>query len=179
MTWTNSLNSHAPFSPLKKESVNIFSLTGLLCKFKDIGSSAKLWADSLCQVSFWNTGCISDPWPRTDLVILRKTAHFIKPLLLDTKSVLIAQSCLTLWDPIDCSLPGSSVHGILQARKLEWVAISFSRGSSWPRDRTGISCSADRFFTFWATREALGTKVVSKLNKYPLHRTGIAGLKKN
>ena len=44
--------------------------------------------------------------------------------------VLVLQSCPTLWDPIDCNLPGSSVHGILQARILEWVAIPFSRGSS-------------------------------------------------
>ena len=46
------------------------------------------------------------------------------------------QSCPTLCDPIDCSPPGSSVHGILQARTLEWVAISFLRGSSWPKDST-------------------------------------------
>ena len=46
----------------------------------------------------------------------------------------VAQSCLTLCDPMDCSLPGSFLHGILQARVLEWVAISFSRGSSQPRD---------------------------------------------
>ena len=48
--------------------------------------------------------------------------------------------CPTLWDPMDCSPPGSSVHRILQARLLEWVAISFSRGSSQPRDQTHISC---------------------------------------
>ena len=53
-----------------------------------------------------------------------------------------------------CSLPGSSVHGILQARVLEWVAISFSRGSSWPRDRTHVSHIVGRHFTFWATRES-------------------------
>ena len=53
---------------------------------------------------------------------------------------LYAQSCPTLCDPLDCSLPGSSVHGIFQARILEWVAISFSRGSSWPRDQTWVSC---------------------------------------
>ena len=47
----------------------------------------------------------------------------------------VAQSCPTLCEPMDCSLLGSSVHGIFQARVLEWVAISFSRGSSWPRDR--------------------------------------------
>ena len=64
------------------------------------------------------------------------------------------QSCPTLWDPMDCSPPDSSVHGILQARILEWVAIPFSRGSSWPRDQTQVSCIASRFFTIWATREA-------------------------
>ena len=52
---------------------------------------------------------------------------------------------------MDCNLPGSSVHGILWARILEWVAISFSRGSSWPRDWTRVSCVADIFFTNWAT----------------------------
>ena len=52
---------------------------------------------------------------------------------------LVAKSYPTLCDPMDCSPPGSSVHGILQARILEWVAISFSRGSSRPRDRTHIS----------------------------------------
>ena len=54
---------------------------------------------------------------------------------------------LTLCDPMDCNPPSSSVHGILQARILEWAAISFSRGSSRPRDRTRVSCSADRHFT--------------------------------
>ena len=51
----------------------------------------------------------------------------------------VAQSCPTLCDPMDCSLPVSSLQGILQARVLEWVAISFSRGSSGPRDRTWVS----------------------------------------
>ena len=51
----------------------------------------------------------------------------------------VAQSCPTLCDPMDCSPPGSSVHGILRARILEWVAISFSRGSSRPRDQTQVS----------------------------------------
>ena len=73
---------------------------------------------------------------------------------LEVKWSEVAQSCPTLCNPMD-SLPGSSVHGILQARILEWVAISFSRGSSWPRDRTQVSCIAGRRFTIWATREAL------------------------
>ena len=62
-------------------------------------------------------------------------------------SVLIAQLCLILADPMDCSPPGSSVHGILQARILEWVAISFSRGSSQPRDPTQVSHIVGRRFT--------------------------------
>ena len=61
--------------------------------------------------------------------------------------VYLLQSCLTLCDTMDCSPPGSSVHGIFQARRLEWVAISFSRGSFGPRDGTCVSCLAGRFFT--------------------------------
>ena len=62
---------------------------------------------------------------------------------------------------MDSSLPGSAIHGIFQARILEWAAISFSRGSSQPRDQTRVSCIADRHFTVWVTREApnLLTKV--------------------
>ena len=68
--------------------------------------------------------------------------------------VLVAQLCLTLCDPVDSCPPGSSVHGIAQARVLEWVAIPFSRGSSWPWDQTWVSCTAGRFLTVWATKEA-------------------------
>ena len=55
--------------------------------------------------------------------------------------MLADQLCLTLCDPVDCSLAGSSVHGVLQARILEWVAILFSKGSSRPRDQTWVSCT--------------------------------------
>ena len=68
--------------------------------------------------------------------------------------VKAAQLCLILCDPMDCSLPGSSIHGILQARILEWVAISFSRGSSQPRNGTQVFRIAGRLFMIWATREA-------------------------
>ena len=67
---------------------------------------------------------------------------------------LVTQSCLTLCNPVGYSLPGSSIHGILQARILEWVAMPSSRGSSQPRDQTQVSCIAGGFFTIWATREA-------------------------
>ena len=59
----------------------------------------------------------------------------------------VAQSCPTLCDSTDSSLLGSSIHGIFQARILEWVAISFSRGSSRPKDQTGVSRTAGRLFT--------------------------------
>ena len=64
------------------------------------------------------------------------------------------KSCPTLCDPMDCCPPGSSVHGILQARILEWVAIPFSRGSSRPRDWTQVSSTAGRFLNFWVMTTA-------------------------
>ena len=66
----------------------------------------------------------------------------------------LLQSCPTLCDPMDSSPPGSSVHRILQARILEWVAVSFSRGSSWPRDQTCVSCLDRQILSHWATWEA-------------------------
>ena len=64
---------------------------------------------------------------------------------------LVAQLYPTLCSPMDCRPLGSSDHGILQARILEWIAIPFSRGSSQPRNWTQVSCIAGRFFTIWAT----------------------------
>ena len=74
-----------------------------------------------------------------------------------------AQSCPTLCDPMDCSLRGSFIHGIFQARVLEWVAISFSRGSSRPRDRTWVSHIASRWFYH------LSHQGSSPANGNPLH----------
>ena len=67
----------------------------------------------------------------------------------------VAQLCPTLCNPMDCSPPASSVHGIFQARILEWVAISFCSRSSQPSDWTWASCIVGRCFTIWATREVL------------------------
>ena len=78
----------------------------------------------------------------TDILFIKLVIHIL--------SLCMLQSCLTLCNPMDCSLPASSVHGILQARILEWVAMPSSRGSSWPRDQTHVSCVsciAGRFFT--------------------------------
>ena len=73
---------------------------------------------------------------------------------LNNTKMQIKIQCWTLSDPMDCSPPGSSVPETFQARILEWVAISFSKGSSQPRDQTRVSCAAGTFFTNWATKEA-------------------------
>ena len=73
----------------------------------------------------------------------------------ESSSLSVKALSWSLCDPMDCSPPGSAIHGIIQARILMWVAIPFSRGSSQPRNQTRVSCIAGRFFTIWATREAL------------------------
>ena len=70
---------------------------------------------------------------------------------------LVAQSCLTLCDPVDCNPSGSFVRCILLGRILEWVAVSFSSGPSQPKNQTWISCIVGRFFTDWATREVFSS----------------------
>ena len=88
------------------------------------------------------------PWRDTS------TSTYSSTILFSEYWVLKLLSHVRLCDPMDCSLPVSSLHGILQARVLEWVAISFSRGSSWPRDQIQVSHIPGRCFNLWATREA-------------------------
>ena len=101
------------------------------------------WVLRACCVLMWSL-CLPGwvlRWPH----LTRNTLH---------TCALVAQSCPTFCDPIDCSPPGSSIHGILQARMQEWVATPFSRRSSWPRDWTQVSHTASGFFNDWATGEA-------------------------
>ena len=93
---------------------------------------------------------------------------------------LVAKFCLTHLRPMDCSSPGSSVHGISQARILEWVAISFSRGSSWPRDQTQVDCITGRFFTTESpgkphTYIYLTNKHSNKIIMSSIHYQGLRG----
>ena len=81
-------------------------------------------------------------------------ALIIQITILNPTCAQSLQSCPTLWDPMDYSLPGSSVRGILQARILKWVPGPFSKGSSQPKDQTQVSHITGRFFTVWATMEA-------------------------
>ena len=117
------------------------------------------WTDYGSQIIPSSSQSIYSLVPRTCeyVVLISKMdfANMIKLKILSGESESkVAQLCLTLHHPMDCSLPGSSIHGIFQARVLEWVAIFFSRGSSWPRGRTQVSRTAGRCFSIWATREA-------------------------
>ena len=85
--------------------------------------------------------------------------------------VLVTQCCLTFCDPMDCSPPGSSIHGIPQARILEWVAVPFSRGSSLLRNWTQVSLIVGRFFTIWATRESQPSDIWDGCGMFFISRT--------
>ena len=82
------------------------------------------------------------------------------PLRYMRMRVLVSQLCLTLCDPMECSPPGFSVHGILQASIPQWVAIPFSKGSSWPWDWTWVCLIAGRSFTIWDSRETFSGDIL-------------------
>ena len=106
-----------------------------------------------------NRQCVDSPIPcEKDLLIYCKEDISVVVVV-----VVVAQSCPTLCNPMDCSPPGSSVHGILLARILEWVATPFSRGSSQPRDQAQVSYIAGKVFTICATREVSYLSHVHKL----------------
>ena len=95
---------------------------------------------------------------KSNSALEKSDKHYLSQVI----KVLVAQSCLTLCDPVGCSSPGSSVHGISQARILEWVAIPFSRGSSWPRYQTLVSCIPGRFFyhlSYWGNPQVIKVNI--------------------
>ena len=98
-------------------------------------------------------------WLSTHIRVHQETETRAGILVVKVGKSEVAQSCLTLCNPMGCSIPGSTIHGIFQARVLEWVAISFSRRSSRPRDWTWISRIAGRCFTVWVTREAFSSEL--------------------
>ena len=130
----------------------------------------KKLVDPSCFLKEWE---LSVPWKRHGTVPLLhhhpagspRLAPVSFPLYSSSVCVLVGQSCLTVCDPMDDSPLGSSVPTILQARILEWVAISFSRRSSWPRDPTWVSFITGRFFTVWATREEMTSPLLQTLSK--------------
>ena len=130
------------FKTLKKEFKSPWSLFSF---FLSYGQYTGLSTLHLLPCPEFGKLCTSLPQ-----VVLR-SKHYIFPIIL---SGLVSQSCPTLCDPMDGSLAGSSVHGIFQARILEWVAIFFPRGSCWPRDQTRVSCIGRQILYHWATWEA-------------------------
>ena len=106
-------------------------------------------------------GTVTSHWRLSIRRVLGAGWHFKAVVLTLHRSclalcwALVSQSCPTLCDPMHCSPPGSAVLGTLQARILQWVACPFARGSSWPRNQTGISCIVGWFFTSWATHNYL------------------------
>ena len=129
---------------VSKDTVQVFLLVSAVTKVPFVYSHVSSWHCHTLKLL-----------PIKYLVL----SHFIDMPILSVKlntsfcppMCLVTQSCPTLCKPMNCSPPGSSVHGILQARILEWDAFSFSKGSSWPRDLTQVSCTAGRFFIVWAT----------------------------
>ena len=103
-----------------------------------------------------------------DICILMANSHHCTAVL-----CLVTQSCPTLCDPMDYSLPGSSVQDILQARILERADISISRGSSQPRDQIQVSHIAGRFFTIWATRPEIQLKLTQHCKASILYKKEI------
>ena len=116
------------------------------------------WFKSLAIFFNWTIGnlqyCVSCWYPAEWCDSIYVYACIYTCVYICVVMVLVAQLCPTLCDPVDCSPPGTSLCGILQAGILKWVAIPFSRGSFWPEDWLCVSCLAGRFFTFWATRGA-------------------------
>ena len=138
-------SGHSPTERVSSRSPSI-----VLCTKVPLPGSSSGWGGkaSLVYVSSRTAEC----WKGCGL--WGYTAWFKSCLCHFLCCYLVAKSCLTLCKPMECSLPGSSVHGILQARILEWVAISSSRGSFQLRDQTRISCIGRQILYHWVTQEA-------------------------
>ena len=133
--------NHTSFQYLKHLTVNLQSTFDFTLNRQKVSLTAQYSCLSRLFLEFKGN------WTGMELTLLNSITQQQSALYL---CVLVTQSCLMLCHPVDCSPPGFSVHGVLQARIVEWVPILFSRGFSWPR----VSCIAGRFFTIWATKEA-------------------------
>ena len=142
------------FSPRKRERKSLGQLRAIQEK--------KLWKDEMeVLLKGWALGLVRQLSPIPSVMGTLHLPHvqllpgpelgWVSPVLV---LVSVTKLYLTLCDPLDCRLSGSSVHEISQARILEWVAIPFSRRSSRPRDWTQVFCITGSFFTSWATRKA-------------------------
>ena len=143
LTLSTSCFLHPTSSTPNQKSLSIFTGTCLVC----ISENDPRLIVSICHLNFYKNKEEKGFVSYKGFGKLRETLHSHSVLC------LVMQSLPTLCDPVDYSLPGSSVNGILHARILECIATPSSRRSSQPRDRIQLSHIADRFFTVWATRE--------------------------
>ena len=144
------------------------------------GSWAVHCWEGMVREGSWESGFWADPQkmgrsqPWKERVDRRKLKVVVTRWITDyTVVVQLISRAQLFCDPKDCSPPGSSVRGISQARTLEWAAVSFSRGSSQPRNRTQVSCIGGRRFNLWATREAHRVsehKIPSQSRRPPWYR---------
>ena len=154
--WCFQANPHTPSAGLWVERENNFKEECVMCE------GTPKWATLIMYPDTWHSlKSLADASAHSCPCQANHTKAWCYILITISREVKwseseVAQSCLTVCDPMDCSLPGSSVHGIFQAIVLEWIAISFSRGSSQPRDWTQVSRIVDRCFTTWAIREVKG-----------------------
>ena len=156
VSWLLTLGANIPL-PLMPTIPTEFQQYVLIMKYSVLSlssgmviflSSYSMFMQTVC--SSHSEACLS-PIP---LSSLQGILAFCPPSKERKVKKVKSLSVSVLCDPMDCSLPGSSVHGIFQARVLEWVTIAFCRGSSWPRDRTWVSHTAGRLFTIRTTRKA-------------------------
>ena len=144
-----------PFYPMLLKATWVWR-TGMCTEWKTC-KSQKVAAEDYRLREFWECRAESIAY-HCKRNVKRSLLFTHRPVFLPLVTVWVhaksLQLCLTLCDLMDYSPAGSSVCGILQARIMEWVALPFSKGSSLPRDRTQVSCTAGRFFIVWTTRRA-------------------------
>ena len=140
----------------KVQTTSLIFYTDIMLKWSYLGYAGliKYFLKIKHTVSFYSINVVIRKfWLHSWLSLLDHIMFLANCADLNTEE-LVTQLCLTLCNPMDWSLPGPSVCGILQARILEWIAISFSRRSSQPRDWTWVSHISGRFLTIWASRRA-------------------------
>ena len=146
-TWTfilNKFRKHSPYWIEKWHCLTFSKISPVKTDFRRTRAEGKPLRE-YCNNPEKTRRCLEMPGGRGEVP---ERGQFLD--ILEVKWNEVTQSCPTLCDPMDCSPPGSLVHGIFQAWILEWLAISFSRGSSWTRDRTQVSHIVGRRFTVWA-----------------------------
>ena len=154
LTLCNLMDCSMPGSPVFSISQSLFKFMSMVSVMP---SNHLIYA---IQQLIWN----SRPHKSLHTHVYSSFIQKLKAMKMSFSTAKSLQLCLTLCNHMDYSPLGSSVHGILQTRILEWVATPFSRGSPQPRARTWVSCIGGRFFTIWDIREAPSLSADESIN---------------